>query len=401
MISVSAGTRIPWRCARGTRTERLCALRTRRSRSARRPSSAARSSRRSVNARAALSAAVCRAITTQSAASSVTSQKAIQCRPLTATGDLEGAKLRRARARIVGNLRRVGTQRLLRQHAAERVPTAGAYRLTRRADAIARPFAEGVLDDAILSRVVGDHAQPAAGLERITQRGQGGGERIELIVHRNPERLKQTREVGRTGPRSQYRADCVDEIVAHHERRCQPAPRDLLRECATATLVREVGEHGREPLGRPRVEDIAGARHPLPFPPSLSAHSHIQWSAFPKGEPALVAVDLMRADAEVQEDSVGLEGANGSKSGRSGKVTFEVLHPIRADARARGGYRIRVAIDSQDPSSEAQKYLRVAAAPDGCVDRAYTPVRPGPHGRGEDGNVVGNRIRSGRGHAPK
>src|SRR5437660_616406 len=169
----------------------------------RRSSSAARSSRRLVSSRAALRAAVCRAMTSLSAASNATSQNAIQCRPLRGTRDLKGAELRRPRARVCGNLLRIRNDGLLGQHASEGAPATGAYRLPRRANAVTGPLAERVLDDAILARVVRYDAQLAAGLERVAQLRQRGGEHMELFVDRDPQRRKQSREGRGTGAASQ------------------------------------------------------------------------------------------------------------------------------------------------------------------------------------------------------
>src|SRR5881394_2373136 len=209
MISVSAGRRRPSFCARGSRTARLWAVRTRRSRSARRPSSEARSSRRSASARAALSEAVWRAITSHSAASSATSQKAIQCRPLNFTGRLERAELRRTGARIRRDLAGVGPQGLLGEHASQGLAPARAHGLTGRTDAVAAPLAKCVFHDAIFAGVIRDDAEPTTRHERVAQPGQRGLEGFELVVHGNAQRLKQPREIRRDGPcgRAQHRTD--------------------------------------------------------------------------------------------------------------------------------------------------------------------------------------------------
>src|SRR4051812_14306903 len=143
MISVSAGSLSPCFRALGNSTVLLCAVRTRRSRSARRPSSEARSSRKSLSSRAAFSAAVWRAMTSQSDASSATNQNAIQCRPLSANG-FEHAELRRPGARVVADFLRLRNDGFLGQHAAQGAPPAVAYGLARGANTIAAPLAERV-----------------------------------------------------------------------------------------------------------------------------------------------------------------------------------------------------------------------------------------------------------------
>src|SRR5439155_4257343 len=197
-----------------SRTALLWAVRTRRSSAARRPSRDARSSRRSASARAELSAEVWRAITAHSAASSATSQKAIQCRPLNVTDGLEHAELRRAGAWIGGDLIRVGNDRLLREHPAERPAATGAHGLAWRANALARPFPKLMLDDAVLARVIRDDTQPPAAHERATQGRQRGAERFELCVDRDAQRLKQPREIGRPRAPAQHGADRGHGVIA-------------------------------------------------------------------------------------------------------------------------------------------------------------------------------------------
>src|SRR5438046_2509074 len=280
-------------------------------------------------------------MTSHSAASNATSQNAIQCRPLRGTGDLKDAELCRPRARVRGNLLRIGNDGLLGQDATERAPATGAYRLPRRANAVAGPLAERVLDDAILARVVRDDAQLAAGLERVAQLRQRGGERIELFVDRDPQRLKQSREVRGTGPRSQDPANRIDEIVADRKRRVEPAPHDFSGERSTTPLVTVFREHRAEPLDWPGIEDVSRGNPPPPSvcPLPSSPHAHIQRRARAERETALVGVDLVRADAEVEDDAIRTERLNGGKGGRGGEGCFEVLHGGGGQAAPRGGNR--------------------------------------------------------------
>src|SRR2546427_7056471 len=50
--------------------------------------------------------------------------------------------------------------------------------------------------------VVGDHRHAAAGPERGAERRQREVELLELLVHDDPQRLEQPREVGRPRPRT-------------------------------------------------------------------------------------------------------------------------------------------------------------------------------------------------------
>src|SRR2546425_74581 len=346
MISVSAGSRSPSFLARGSNTARLWAVRTRRSKSARRPSSDARSVRRSVSARAELSADVCRAITAQSAASNATSQNAIQCRPLNGTGRLECAKLRRARAGIGCDLVGRGRHGLLREHLPQGPATAGAYRLAGGADAVFRPVPKRMLHDAVFTRMVGDDAQTATRDQRIAERGQRRGEHVELLIHGDAEGLEQTGEIGRTRARPQDSTDRIHEIIADHKGCGEPAPDDLLGELTSAALVGVIGEHRAESLNRPRIQHISRPHSPSPFPRPTSFHAHIEWRAGPERKPAFRGVDLMRADAQVEEDAIGMKFSNGGKGGRGGEGGFEILDAPGAETVARGSDCVGIAVET-------------------------------------------------------
>src|SRR5213076_1532440 len=171
-----------------------------------------------MRSRASWMAAACRAYTSHVTARNATSQTATQWRPLSLTGHLERAEMRRAGARVGANLVGPRPDGSLCQQPAERTPPAGAHRLARWTNATLRPIAERVLDDAVLARMVGDHRDPAARHERCSQRRKRQVELLELLVHHDPQRLEQPRELRRPGARPQRLADRVHEIVARRER---------------------------------------------------------------------------------------------------------------------------------------------------------------------------------------
>src|SRR2546422_5038241 len=124
---------------------------------------------------------------------------ASQCRPLSLTVHLEGAEPGGTSPRVRPQLVRGGPLRLLGQHPPERPPPARAHGLARRAHARLAPVPEGALHDAILARVIADHAQPPARLERRAQRRERQLDLLQLLVHRDAQRLEEAREVGRAG----------------------------------------------------------------------------------------------------------------------------------------------------------------------------------------------------------
>src|SRR5256886_587404 len=128
--------------------------------------------------------------------------------------DLERPQPRRAGSGIVRQLRRRGRDPLAGEHAAQRSPAAGAYRLARWADARLAPVAERVLHDAVLARVVRDHREPAAGDERGPERRQREVELLELLVPDDTQRLEQACEVGGPRARTQRLANRPDQIIA-------------------------------------------------------------------------------------------------------------------------------------------------------------------------------------------
>src|SRR6266571_3110035 len=164
-----------------------------------RPPRRAGSTTRSV--RAARSPEVWRATTTHSTARIASSQNINRCRPLSATAlalrPFEDAQGGGAGARVAADLGGGGAHASLLQDPSQRPTAAGAHRLTGGTDAGAAPLAESVLDDAVLPRVIRDHAQPAARDEGVAERGQRGLELLELAVHSDAQRLEQAREVGR------------------------------------------------------------------------------------------------------------------------------------------------------------------------------------------------------------
>src|SRR6266511_3310355 len=284
-------------------------------------------------------AAVWRAYTTHVTARNVTSHPAIQWRPLSLTGHLEGAELCRAAAEIRAELHGVGAERPLREHAPQRAPAARAHGLPRRADAGAAPIAEGVLDDAILARVISDHRDAAAGDERGAQRRQRELELFELLVDHDPERLEQAREVGRPGACTPHLANRVHEIVARREGRAAPAPHDHPAELPRARLVGELPERLREALRGPGVEDVGGGHAPP------RRHAHVERRRRTKGKPAGVRIELVGRDAQVQQDAVGAERLDGAEHLGRAERADGVADPLLTESRARGGERLRVAVD--------------------------------------------------------
>src|SRR5882672_1671315 len=332
-------------------------------------------------------------MTAHSAARSATSQIASQCRPLTLATPLlcglERAELRRARPHVAGDFRRARDDRLLGQHAPQGAAATRTDGLTWWANARLAPLAEQMLDDAVFARMVGDDPQPAAGNQRVAKLGQCNGELTQLVIHGDAQSLKQPREVSRPRPGSQFRADRVHEIIALRKRSPEAPPHDLLRQGAGAALVAEIIERRGQALLRPAVQDIARAR------PCPRGHPHVEGRPGTEGKTALRAVDLMRADAEVQQDVVRLQRADGVE--RIGRTVGgrEIADGI-AEVGLGGADGRGIAIDAQHVRTRGEEDGGVPPASKGRIDGAAAPRGPFAHGFRENGDVV--RWRRDAGH---
>ena len=71
-----------------------------------------------------------------------------------------------------------------------------------------------LLDDAILARMITDHRQNSARLERLQERGQGARQAIQFVVHRDSHRLEQPGKVAGAGGGPQGSANGIDQVLA-------------------------------------------------------------------------------------------------------------------------------------------------------------------------------------------
>src|SRR5438874_1276219 len=116
-----------------------------------------------------------------------------------------------------------------------------------RTNAVARLSREELLDDAVLERVEGDDGDPPArpkdperGVERCPEIG-------ELIVHRDPERLKNTRRgIGASGPARLHPRDKAAELVSRREGGLRATADDRARDARGLRFLAVLGEHAAE-----------------------------------------------------------------------------------------------------------------------------------------------------------
>src|SRR6185503_10059974 len=112
-------------------------------------------------------------------------------------------------------------------------------------------------------------------------------------------------------------------------------------------LVAVVRKYTREPLLGPGVQDVArgDTRSSVPRPPS--PHAHVERRTRTERESPLGAVDLVRADAEIEQDAVRRKRLDGLQDGRLGEGPLEVLDSLRAQAFTRRSQGVGISIYSQ------------------------------------------------------
>ena len=283
---------------------------------------------------------------------------------------------------VVAQLGGTGTDRLPREEETQRAPAAGADGLTWWADARPAPVAERVLHDAILARVVGDHYHATAGHERRAERRQRELELLELLIHDDPQHLEQPREVGRARSRAAGLADRVHEIVARRERRRGAPLHDGPCQAARARLVPELGERAGQARFGPGVQDVRG-RHAV-----SRRHSHVERRPGTKGKPPGVAIELVGRDAEIEEDPVGAERLDRAQHLGRAEGAARVADPRVAQAGARRGDRVGIAIHGEHLGAELAEQRRVTAAANRRIDDAAAGRGPVAHRIGQDRNMV-------------
>ena len=127
---------------------------------------------------------------------------------------------------------------------------ADAHGRLRRAGAAAPLGGEEALDDAVLERVVGQDDEAAAGPQQVDGGGQPLGERVELLVDRDPQRLEHAG--GRVDPPSLARvagrrrvSTSCGEVLRRLDRRRLPRPRRSPWRSSRPTAPRRSGGTAR------------------------------------------------------------------------------------------------------------------------------------------------------------
>ncbi len=144
-----------------------------------------------------------------------------------------------------------------------------------------------MFDEAILARMITDHRQNARGAKRIPEGRERRAKSLEFVVDRNAERLKAAGEIGGPAPGTERGPDGVHQVIAGPEEVAFPPTYDFPGQSCRAGFIAVVPEDGGELReGGPMQEIRRG------LIPSLPRHPHVERDAGPKGEAALVGVEL-------------------------------------------------------------------------------------------------------------
>jgi hypothetical protein len=170
-----------------------------------------------------------------------------------------------------------------------------------RTDAVARFARHELLHGAVLERVERDDREAATGTQDRHRGHEAMPQVLELVVHRDTERLEDAR--GRIDAARALLLDAEDEtteVVRGHERLARAAPNDRGRDAAGLRLLAVLGEDAAQLDLIPAVHDV-GRREA-----KVWVRTHVQRARRAKAEPSLSVGELDRREAEIEEDAVDL-----------------------------------------------------------------------------------------------
>ena len=206
-------------------------------------------------------------------------------------------QLRAPRARIAVHLGIRRPQRPPRQHLQRRTRPADALRQPRRAQAHARVAPEGVLDHAVLERVIRDDGEASASVQPRDGGREKSGERRQLLVDLDAQRLEDA------GGRIDLLAsplllrDDAGELSGRMNRLPRPFPHDAPRDLCRHSLLPHSRKIRVSSVDRCRGDDVRRRA-------AVCSHAHVEWTVTPEREAPARLVELHRRDAEIGENAV-------------------------------------------------------------------------------------------------
>jgi hypothetical protein len=214
--------------------------------------------------------------------------------------------------------------------------------------------------------VIRNDGQHACRLEQVPQGGQRTLQPRNLIVDGNADRLKDARELRRSCGRTEDGSNRPDEVVRRGKPLVPPAAHDFSRHAMRPRFVGMLPQQRRQLLLANLVEKLRGRTL------GVAPHAHVERSAAPEGEPALLGVELMRGNAEIEEDSIEALARNFRDLAGDREIPLE--NPKRsavemgAQAITGTGQRSRVAINGRHADTAVEERGRVPASTESSIE---------------------------------
>ena len=208
-------------------------------------------------------------------------------------------------------------------------------------------------------RVIRDDDERAARREPVAQRRKRADEPWQLVVHGDAHRLKEPRELGRircASPSTARMAPTRSSLVSNGRfarRRTISRARRAARGSSPYSLKIDVSVASSSSL---RMSGGVGR--------GVAAHAHVEPRARPERESAVLVVDLVRRDAEVEQNAVERHAVERGQLVERRVVRLDGDEPAR-DARSRAAARSPAASASgsrSTPDDDRRRRLRSSAS---------------------------------------
>jgi hypothetical protein len=207
-----------------------------------------------------------------------------------------------------------------------------------------------VLHDPIFAGVIRNDHQHAAWGKPIAEAWKRLPQRLELMVDRDPDRLKEPSKIRRSSTRTKSAPDRPHQVVARLKRAMAAPPHDLARQTLSARFITIFAEDPRQFCHVCVIEKLCRCLGRTSL--SGAAQPHVQRHSFAKGEATLRAIELMGGDTKVEEDTIEsstsesvdlVDGGKVSENWAEAPTLHGGPHPL-----GRRGNRIRVAVERSD-----------------------------------------------------
>jgi len=228
--------------------------------------------------------------------------------------------------------------------------------------------------------MIADYRETTVRSQRVPKRGQGTLQLSQLIVHRDPNTLEDSGEVGRAGTGTQHGANRIYEIVARLERLAISSTDDLRRKPACPRLVGPI----RQPLSERR---LLGAVQKIGRGMPGAFHPHVELRTGTKAEAPLGLIQLPGRDTQIEQDDVGTKCRDRRQRRVRSERRLEIRHSTVAQSAPGNRDGIRVSIYSENLGTGFPKRRGVTSVAQRRVDRTAR-LTDGVEQRAEENGVV-------------